>query len=146
MVSTRSQVGENRKERAMAGADPMALLLSLQREMADIKQRDKEEMRAIRQKNDEDLRALKQQNEQDLRALKLENEEMKRRLLGDKAERTKVITISGRSKANTLNPEREGEVSFQTGETSSLHERRHPFVDGIVNVELLPKWRGLSID
>jgi len=31
-------------------------------------------------------------------------------------------------------------------ETSSLHERHHPFVDGIVNVELPPKWRGLSID
>jgi len=84
MVSTRSQVGENMQERAMVGADPMALLLSLQREMADIKQRGNEEMRAIRQKNEEDLRALKQQNEQDLRALKQENEEMKKRLLGDK--------------------------------------------------------------
>jgi len=37
-------------------------------------------------------------------------------------------------------------VSFQMGETSGLHERHHPFVDGIVNVELPPKWRGLSID
>ena len=126
----------------MAGADLMALLLSLQRELANIKHRGKEEMRAIRQKNEEDLRALKQH----LRALKLENEEMKRRLLGDKVERTKVITILGRSKANTLNPEREDEVSFQTSETSSLHERCHPFVDGNVNVELPPKWRGLSID
>ena len=114
MVSTRSQVGKNRQERAMAGADPMALLLSLQREMADIKQRGEEEMLAIRQKNEEDLRTLK-----------LENEEIKRRLLGDKAERTKVITISGRSKANTPNLEKEDEVSFQTGKTSSLHERHY---------------------
>jgi len=37
-------------------------------------------------------------------------------------------------------------VSFQTGETSSLHERHHPFLDGIVNVELSSKWRGLPID
>jgi len=130
----------------MAGTDPMALLLSLQREMAEIKQRGEEEMRAIRQKNEEDLRPLKQQNEQDLRVLKLENEEMKKKLLGDKAERTKVLTISGRSKVNTPNPKREDEVSFQTGETSCPHKRRHPFVDGIVNVELSPKWRGLSID
>jgi len=78
--------------------------------------------------------------------LKQENEEMKKRLLGDKAEKTKVITISGRSKTNTTNPEREDEVLFQTGKTSTLHERRHPFVDEIVNVELPPKWRGLSID
>ena len=56
-----------------------------------------------------------------------------------------MITISGWLKANTTNLEREDEVSFQTGKTSSLHERRHPFVDGIVNVELPPKWRGLSI-
>jgi len=59
MVSTQSQVGENRQERAMAGTDPMVLLLSLQREMADIKQRGEEEMRAIKQKNEDDLRALR---------------------------------------------------------------------------------------
>jgi len=59
MVSTRSQVGENKQERAMAGTDPMTLLLSLQREMADIKQRGEEEMRAIRQKNEDDLRVLR---------------------------------------------------------------------------------------
>ena len=79
-------------------------------------------------------------------ALKQENEKMKKRLLVNKAERTKVITISGRSMANTTNPEREYEVSYQTGETSSLNERCHPFVNGIINVELSPKWRGLSID
>jgi len=44
MVSTRSQVDENRHERAMAGTDPMALLLSLQREMTEIKQRGEEKM------------------------------------------------------------------------------------------------------
>jgi len=59
MVSTRSQVGENRQEQAMAGTDPMTLLLSLQQEMADMKQRGEEEMQAIRQKNKDDLRALR---------------------------------------------------------------------------------------
>jgi len=43
----------------MAGVDPMALLLSLQKEMADIKQKGEEEMRAIRQKNEDDLRLLR---------------------------------------------------------------------------------------
>ena len=44
----------------MARADLMALLLSLQREMADIKQRGEEKMRAIRQKNEEYICALRQ--------------------------------------------------------------------------------------
>jgi len=57
-----------------------------------------------------------------------------------------VISISGRSKVNTPNPEKDDEVSYQTGETSNLDERRHPFVDGIINVELPAKWRGLTID
>jgi len=130
----------------MAGVDPMTLLLSLQRELADMKQRGEEEMQAMRQKNDEDLCLMRQKNEQDLRALKQENEEMKKKLLGDKADKTRVIIVSGSSKVNTLNPKKEDEVSYQTGETSNLDERRHPFVDGIINVELPAKWRGLTID
>jgi len=66
--------------------------------------------------------------------------------LGKKADKTKVIMISGRSKVNTPNPKKEDEVSYQTGETSNFDERRHPFVDGIINVELPAKWRGLTID
>jgi len=130
----------------MAGVDSMTLLLSLQCELADMKQRREEEMQAMRQKNEEDLLLIRQQNEQDLCALKQENEEMKKRLLGDKVDKTKVITISGHSKVNTPNLEKEDEVSYQTGETSNLDERCHPFVDGIINVELLAKWRGLTID
>jgi len=37
MVSTRSQLNEQRPDRVMAGADLMALLLLLHREMAEIK-------------------------------------------------------------------------------------------------------------
>jgi len=50
----------------MAGMDPMPLLLSLQREMVEMKQRGEEEMRAIRQKNEDDISSLRQQNEQDV--------------------------------------------------------------------------------
>lgn len=81
-----------------------------------------------------------------MRILRQENEEMKKRLVGERADKTKVLTVSGRSKANTPNPEREDEVSYQTGDTSNLDERRHPFVDDIINVELPSKWRGLTID
>jgi len=98
-----------------------------------------------RQQNLDDLRVLRQQNEQDLRALKQEYEEMKKKLLGDKIEKTKVITILGRLKVNTTNLEKEDEVSYQTGETSSLNERRHPFVDEIINVELPAKWIDLKL-
>jgi len=124
----------------------MTLLLALQREMANIKQKGEEEMRAMRQKNEDDLRLLRQQNEQDLLALKQENEEMMRKLTVEKADKTKVLTVSGRSKVNTTMPEKEDEVSYHTGETSNLEEWRHPFVDGIINVKLLAKWRGLTID
>jgi len=103
-------------------------------------------MRPIRQKNEDDIYSLRQQKEQDMRILKQENEELKRKLLGERADKTKVITISGRSKVNTPSPEKEDEVSYQTEETSNLDERRHLFVDGIINVELPGKWRGLTID
>jgi len=146
MVSTCSQVNEQRPDRAMARADPMALLLLLQREMAEMKQKGEEEMRAIRKKNEDDIHSLRQQNEQDIRSLKQENKELRRRLLGERADKTKVITISRRSKVNTPNPEKEDEVSYQTGETSNLDERCHPFMDGIINIELPAKWRGLTID
>jgi len=42
----------------MEGVDPMTLLLALQREMANIKQKGEEEIRAMRQKNEDDLRLL----------------------------------------------------------------------------------------
>ena len=67
-------------------------------------------------------------------------------MLVEKANKTKVMTVSGRSKVNTTMVEKEDEVSYHTGETSNLEERRHPFVDGIINVELPAKWRGLTID
>jgi len=41
---------------------------------------------------------------------------MRKKLLAEKADKTKVITISGRLKVNTTNPEKEDEVSYQTGE------------------------------
>jgi len=110
MVSTRSQVGEQRLEKVMACTDLMTLLLQF--EMADMKQRGEEEIWATRQKNEDDPRILREQNEQNLRTLKQENEKMKKKLLGDKAEKTKVITISGRSKVNTTNPIKEDEVSY----------------------------------
>jgi len=124
----------------------MTLLLSLQRELAEVKQKGEDEVRTLRQKNEYELHALKQQNEMDLQNLSQENEEMKKKLLGDKAEKTKLWTVSGRSKANTLRTEKEDEVSYYPGETSNLDERRHLFVDGIINVELPTRWRGLSID
>jgi len=74
MVSTRSQVNEQRPNRVMARMDPMALLLLLQREMVEIKQKGEEETRAIRQKNEDDIHSLRQQNEQDMSSLKRENE------------------------------------------------------------------------
>jgi len=48
MVSTRSQEQEQRREGAMASMDLMTLLLSLQREMAEMKQRSEDEMRVLR--------------------------------------------------------------------------------------------------
>jgi len=124
----------------------MALLLILQREMAEIKQKGEEEMRVIRLKNEDDIHSLRLQNKQSMINLKQENEELRRRLLGERIDKTKVISISGRSKVNTPNPEKGDEVSYQTRETSNLDERRHPLVDGIINVELLAKWRGLTMD
>jgi len=71
---------------------------------------------------------------------------MKKRLLSKKADKTKVISVSERLKVNATNPEKADGVSYQTGETSNLDERRHLFVDGIINVDLPAKWRGLTMD
>jgi len=48
MVSTQSQVHDRRREATMASVDPMAILISLQREMAEMKQKTEEEMRPLR--------------------------------------------------------------------------------------------------
>lgn len=50
MVSPRSQVNDQRQEGALAGVDLMTLLLSLQCEMVEIKQKGEEEMHAMTQK------------------------------------------------------------------------------------------------
>jgi len=98
----------------MAGVDTMALLLSLQCEMAEMKQKSEQEMCLLRQ----------------------ENEEMKKKLYGERVEKTKVITPSGHSKACSQDPEAEEEGSHHTRETSSIEGRRHPFVDDILSMEL----------
>jgi len=47
-----------------------------------------------------------------------------------------VITPSSCSKARDQDPETEEEGSRYSGETYSMGSRRHPFVDGILSVEL----------
>jgi len=80
-------------------------------------------MCAMRQKNKDELCALRQKSESDLHALRQENNEMKKRLFGEKVEKTKVITLSDRSKANTHDPEKEDERCHHNGEISTMEER-----------------------
>jgi len=88
----------------MTGVNLMTILMSLQREKAEIKQKNEDEMCTLRQKSEDDLCTLKQ-----------ENEKMRKRLFGKRVEKTKVIILFGRSKANTHDPEKEVEGSHHTG-------------------------------
>jgi len=47
---------------------------------------------------------------------------MKKKLFGEKLEKTKVITLFDRSRVNTYNTKKEDEGSHHTGETSTMGE------------------------
>jgi len=46
----------------MANPDPMTLILSLQREVEEIRKKNEEELRSVRRKNEEEIYALRQEN------------------------------------------------------------------------------------
>jgi len=66
----------------MSEAEQMALLMSLQREMVEMKQRNQE---------------VTQRNENEIQALRRENEEMKRKLTGEGSSTEPTNLVEGRS-------------------------------------------------
>ena len=137
----------------MASSDPMSLFLSLRREMVEMKQKNEEEIRALRLQNEEEIRAFRKKNEEELLVLRQENSDM-RKPFGEtptpsvqKGERSKAITQSNRSRVDKGDDTDEEESPFNSvGLEETEGERRHPFVDGILIVELPARWKGLGID
>jgi len=85
---------------------------------------------------------MRQRNEEEIHALRRENEEMRER-------RTKNPTTSNQTKNIVVNEIEQEESRPQTStHISSQTEgnRRHPFTDKIMNIELSSNWKGLSMD
>jgi len=141
MVSTRSM------ER-MTKADQTILLLSLQREMAEMRRKTEE---------------AAQKNEQELQLLRRENEEMKKKL-GEGGPSVIPTNVVGKSYTSPPDPDvaegtrgrpppRDTEMgdesclirSTRTTLTVDLN-RRHPFTNNIIEVPLPEKWKGFNRD
>ena len=127
-------------------ADQMALLLSLQREMIEMKRKNEE---------------ITKKNEQEMQALRAENEDMKKKMVegGPSAGPTNVVDRSYTSPLN-LRPVEETKDKVPTHEMdgeSCLNKsarttvtldsvRRHPFTNVVLEGPLLDKWKGFNQD
>ncbi|XP_068484963.1 uncharacterized protein [Phaseolus vulgaris] len=141
MVSTRSM------ER-MTEADQTMLLLSLQREMAEMRRKAEE---------------AAQKNEQELQALRRENEDMRKKL-GEGGPSVIPTNVVGKSYTSPPNPDvaegtrgrpppRETEMGDESCLIRSTRttltadpNRRHPFTNNIIEVPLPEKWKGFNRD
>ncbi|XP_068492279.1 uncharacterized protein [Phaseolus vulgaris] len=141
MVSTRSM------ER-MTEADQTMLLLSLQREMAEMRRKAEE---------------AAQKNEQELQVLRRENEDMRKKL-GEGGPSVIPTNVVGKSYTSPPNPDvaegtrgrpppRETEMGDESCLIRSTRttltadpNRRHPFTNNIIEVPLPEKWKGFNRD
>jgi len=141
MVSTRSM------ER-MIEADQTMLLLSLQREMAEMRRKTEEAAK---------------KNEQELQVLRMENEEMKKKL-GEGGPSVIPTNVVGKSYTSPPDPDvaegtrgRPPPRETEMGDESCLMRctrttltadpnRRHPFTNTIIEVPLPEKWKGFNRD
>ena len=128
----------------MTEADQATLLLSLQREMAEMKRKTEE---------------AGKKNKQEMQALKKENEEMKKKLMegGQSAGPTNVV---GRPYTSPPNPrpveetrdkvpthEIDGESCLNKSARTTVtldSARRHPFTNAIIEISLSDKWKGFN--
>jgi len=124
----------------------MALLMSLQREMAEMKRRNEK---------------ITRKNEDEILALRKENEEIKRKFVegGLSAGPTNLVRRSfttptnpktveePKDKVHTQEVDDESNLNRSiptTGTLDSVH--RHPFTDSIIGVQLSDKWKGFNRD
>jgi len=130
----------------MNESDQAMLLLSLQREMVEMKKKTEE---------------ITMKNEQEIQALRKENEVMKKKLVEGEpsAGPTNVV---GRSYTSLLNPksveeirdkapthEMDGESCLNRSARTTVtlnSARRHPFTNVIIEVPLPNKWKGFNRD
>jgi len=138
MVSTQSMARERKSE-----AEQMALLMSLQREMAEMKRRNEE----TAQKNDDEILALRKENEEMRRKLgeggsSVGPTNLVNRLFTDPKtvkepnDRAHTQEVYGESYPNKFPP--------TTDTLDSVH--RHPFINSIIGVPLPNKWKGFNRD
>jgi len=132
----------------MIEADQTMFLLSLQREMAEMKRKTEE---------------TAQKNEQELQVLRRENEEMKKKL-GEGGPSVIPTNVVGRSYTSSPSPRqaegmrdkiphRETEMDDESCLVRSARTtvtadstRRHPFTNTIIEVPLPEKWKGFNRD
>jgi len=130
----------------MTEADQTMLLLSLQREMAEMRRKTEE---------------AAQKNEQELQVLRRENEEMKKKL-GDGGPSVIPTNVVGKSYTSPPDPDvaegtrgRPPPQDTEMGDESCLirstrttltadPNRRHPFTNTIIEVPLPEKWKGFN--
>jgi len=130
----------------MTEANQAMLLLSLQREMAEMKRRTED---------------VVQKNEQEMQALRRENEEMKKKLMegGPSARPTNVLGRSYTSPPNLRlveetrdkvpTHEMDGEFCLnKSARTTATMDStlRHPFTNAIIEAPLPDKWKGFNKD
>jgi len=130
----------------MTEADQAILLLSLQRDMTEMKRRTKE---------------VVQKNEQEMQAFRRENEEMKKKLMegGSSIGLTNVVgrpftslpnprpTEDTRDKIPTHEMDGESFLNKSARTTITMDSPcRHPFTNTIVEVPLPDKWKGFNRD
>jgi len=130
----------------MSDAEQMELLMSLQKEMVEMKRRNEE---------------TKRKNEDEILALRRENEEMKRKFVegGPSVGPTHLVrksftTLTGprtvkesKDKIYTQEVDDESYPNRPVPTIGTLDSaRRHPFTDSIVGVSLLNKWKGFNKD
>ena len=89
------------------------------------------------------LEELRHKNEEEINALRKENQRLRRQLEQNSQQREKSHS-NGEGEGGI--GQDEFRVQTTTNQTSaSRTARRHPFVDGIMEVELLAHWKGLTM-
>jgi len=128
----------------MTEVDQAMLLLSLQREMVEMKRKNEE---------------VTKKNEYEIQALQKENEEMKKKLMqgGSSTGPTNVVARSYTSRPNPgpVEETRDKTPTHEMDDKSCLNKsakttitmdsaRRHPFTNVIIEVALPDKWKGFN--
>jgi len=131
----RSKLQDQRQEHVIMANDPVAMLAALQ-----------EQMVAMQWRNEEEINDLRRRNEEEIHALRHENKEMREML-----HHYQPSLSEWESTRQTVVNETKARGSMRlsvTHETKTVQctkgNRRHPFVDRIMEVELPFRWKGLT--